>query len=330
MSDELPPINRDRFRRIVRLMADYLGLLGVLGVLIVFFSLKSERFLSAETFSMLANQVPTLAVIAAGMTFVLVVAGIDLSVGSVMAFCGAVLGVAMVDWGWSMPLAVALCLAAGLGCGLVNGLITVRWAIPSFIVTLGMLEMIRGGAYLVTHSETKFIGVAIEPVATPMAGIGLSPAFVLALLVVLLGQFTLTRTRFGRYVIAVGANEQAARLSGIDPRRIKVIVFAMAGLMAGLGGWFQTSRMATADPNAGVGLELSAIAAVVIGGTSLMGGRGSVINSFFGVLIIAVLESGLASIGAEDPTKRLVTGAVIIVAVIADAYRHRLAGRRDR
>ena len=328
MSDEPPPNDRERFRRVVRLAADYLGLLGVLGVLILFFSLKSERFLSAETFSMLANQVPTLTVIAAGMTFVLVVAGIDLSVGSVMALCGAVLGVAMVDHGWPMPWSVALCLATGLGCGLVNGLITVRWAIPSFIVTLGMLEMTRGGAYLVTHSETKFIGADIEPIAAPiaapMAGGGLSPAFFLAILVVLLGQFTLTRTRFGRYVIAVGANQQAARLSGIDPRRIKVIVFAMAGLMAGLGGWFQTSRMATADPNAGVGLELSAIAAVVIGGTSLMGGRGSVINSFFGVLIIAVLESGLASIGAADPTKRLVTGAVIVIAVIADTYRHRL------
>jgi len=276
----------------------------------------------------LANQIPTLAVIATGMTFVLIVAGIDLSVGSVMALCGALLGVAMVDWGWSMPLGVGLCLATGLGCGLVNGLITVRWAIPSFIVTLGMLEMARGGAYLVAESKTKFIGLAIEPIAAPMAKVGLSPAFFLAILVVLLGQFMLTRTQFGRYMIAVGANQQAARLSGIDPRRIKLIVFAIAGLMAGLGGWFQTSQMATADPGAGVGWELSAIAAVVIGGTSLMGGRGSVINSFFGVLIIAVLEGGLVSIGAADPTKRLVTGAVIIVAVIADTYRHRLANRR--
>ena len=329
MPAELPPIDPARRFRTWRLVADYLGMVGVLCVLVLVFSLSSKHFWQLSTFTTLANQIPDLTVIAVGMTFVLVVAGIDLSVGSVMALSGAVLGVALVDWHCPAVLAVPLCVIVGLGCGLVNGLITVRWAIPSFIVTLGMLEIARGSAYLVTQSKTMYIGTLIEPVGAPLPGINLSPAFFLAVLVVLGGQFLLSRTVFGRYMIAVGANEQAARLSGIDPRRIKVAVFALCGLLVGLGGWFHTARLPAADPNAGVGLELSAIAAVVIGGTSLMGGRGSVINTFFGVLIIALLESGLASVGAQEPTKRVVTGSVIVAAVIIDAYRHRRSVLRE-
>lgn len=128
--------------------------------------------------------------------------------------------------------------------------------------------------------------------------------------------------------MAIGTNEQAVRLAGIDPRWSKVAVYALLGLLTGLGAVFYTSRLGSSDPNAGVGLELSAIAAVVIGGTSLMGGRGSVVNSFLGVLIIATLEAGLAQVGASEPVKRVVTGLVIIVAVILDAWRHHLSGQK--
>jgi ribose transport system permease protein len=137
------------------------------------------------------------------------------------------------------------------------------------------------------------------------------------------GQVVLTRTVFGRYLVAIGTNEQAVRLAGINPRPPKIAVFALAGLLAGVGGVFVVSRLGSADPNAGVGMELSAIAAAVIGGTSLMGGHGSVVNSFFGVLIIATLEAGLAQVGASEPSKRVVTGLVIVGAVILDAARRR-------
>jgi ribose transport system permease protein len=262
------------------------------------------------------------------MTFVLAIAGIDLSVGSVLALASAVLGVLLVDSGWSLWLAVPFSLAVGVLAGLLNGGISVRWGIPSFIVTLGMLEVARGGAYLVTGSQTKYIGSAITTLGAPIAGTGLSPAFFVAVLVVIVGQILLTRTVFGRYVIAIGTNEQAVRLSGIDPRPVQIGVFALAGLLSGLGGVFQTAYLESADPNAGIGMELAVIAAVVIGGTSLMGGRASVVHSFIGVLIIAVLQTGLAQIGTSEPTKRVITGAVIVIAVIADAYRHKLAGRR--
>jgi len=145
---------------------------------------------------------------------------------------------------------------------------------------------------------------------------------VVAVCVVLAGQFLLSRTVFGRYCIAIGTNKETVRMSGIDPRPTAIVVFALSGLLCAVGGIMQTSRLSSADPNAAVGLELSAIAAAVIGGTSLMGGRGSVINTFFGVLIIAVLQTGLAQIGTSDPVKRVITGTVIVAAVLIDRWRN--------
>ncbi len=311
-----------------RVAGEYAGLVIVLIAMVCLFGMSSRHFIRVQTFATIANQIPALTIIAVGMTFVLVIAGIDLSVGSVMALSASLLGMAMVDWGWPVWPAAAFAVLVGLCCGLANGFVSVWFSMPSFIVTLGMLEIARGCSYLSTNSETKYIGEAIEGIGAPLAGIGLSPAFFIAVGIVIAGQFLLSRTVFGRQVIAIGTNEQAVRLSGINPVPGKIIVFAMAGLLAGLGGVFQASRLSSADPNAGIGLELAAIASVVIGGTSLMGGRGSVISSFLGVWIIAVLQTGLAQVGATEPTKRVITGIVIVVAVIVDAYRQRLGNWR--
>jgi len=305
---------------------EYFGLVGALLVLILFFGLQSEYFWSPLTFTTLANQIPSLTVIAVGMTFVLIIAGIDLSVGSVMALSGAVLGLAVLDMNTPLWLAAIFCLATGLACGAFNGLVVTRWSVPSFIVTLGMLEIARGGAYLATGSQTKYIGTAVESISAPLPGINLSPALFLAIAVVIFGQLLLTRTVFGRRMIAVGTNEEAVHLSGINVARVKLLVFSLGGMLAGLGGLFHVGYLQSADPNAGIGLELSAIAAVVVGGTSLSGGKGSVVNTLLGVLIIAVLQTGLAQIGASEPTKRVITGLVIIAAVILDVYRNRSGG----
>jgi len=306
---------------------EYLGMLAVLGALVATFSLMTDHFFSLTTFRMIAGDVPAAVIIAVGMTYVLIIAGIDLSVGSVLALSGGVLGVCIVRFGTGVPLAIAACLAVGLGCGLLNGLVTVSWRLPSFIVTLGMLEIARGATYLVTDSRTQYIGLPIEFIASSDT-LGGSLPFLIALAVVLIGQAVLSFTVFGRYMIAIGTNEEAVRLSGIDPRPVKLAVFALCGALVALAAVVYTSRVASADPNAGRGFELQAIAAVVIGGTSLMGGRGSVIRSFFGVLIIAVLGAGLAQIGAGEPTKRVITGCVIVAAVILDHYRQQLKRRR--
>jgi ribose transport system permease protein len=315
MTDEL------KSRNIRGLLTDYLGMTIALIVLIVVFGLSAENFLTQATFRTLANQIADITIAAVGMTFVLIIAGIDLSVGSVMALAGAVLGIASVNWGLPLPLGVLLCLLVGLACGAANGLVIIRWTLPSFIVTLGMLEAARGASYLVTDSRTIYIG-SID-VVTQTVALGLSAPFFLAIAVVVVGQLVLSRTVFGRYLIAIGTNEEAVRLSGIDPRPYKLAVFALSGLLAGVAAVIQTARMSSANPNTAIGFELQVIAAVVIGGTSLMGGRGSVVRSFFGVLIIAVLGAGLAQVGAQEYTKRLITGCVIVAAVILDQYRHR-------
>jgi ribose transport system permease protein len=296
--------------------------------LVLLFGLLSHNFLSARTFVALANRIPPLAVISAGMTLVLIIGGIDLSVGSLLGFCGAVFGVAVANYHFPLLAAIALTLAIGLAAGTLNGIISVGLGIPSFIVTLGMLEIARGLAYLTTHSQTKYIGSPVEGLSEPIRALGISPAFLITLLVIVVMQVVLSRTVFGRYLLAIGSNEQAVRFSGINPTSNKIVVFALLGLLSGLAGVFYTSRLGSADPNAGVGMELSAIAAVVIGGTSLLGGRGSVLNSFFGVLIISTLEAGLAQVGVSEPRKRVITGVIIVGAVILDAWRHHLAGKK--
>lgn len=304
----------------------YLGLLLVLLGIVVFFSFMSEHFLSLSTFSTVANQIPALAVMAVGMTFVMIIGGIDLSVGSVLALCGGVLSLAVLDWQWGLSSAIILSLVIGLACGMINGLITVTWSVPSFIVTLGMLEFARGSAYLTTDSRTQYIGSAVAFISEPLIA-GVSPAFLLTVLIVICGQFILSYSVFGRQMIGIGTNEEVMRLAGIRTAPIKVAVFSLLGILAAIAALFQVSRLEAADPNAAVGMELQVIAAVVIGGTSLMGGRGSVINTFIGVLIIALLEAGLAQMGASDPTKRIITGIVIVIAVIIDMYRNRLANK---
>jgi ribose transport system permease protein len=319
------PIGNRRLALRLTGLTDVLGMLIVLAALIILFGLLSRHFWTWRTLQSVVNQIPDLTVIAVGMTLVLIGGGIDLSVGSVLALSGAVLGLAVTDWGWPLFPAVVLCLSTGTCCGLANGFVTVRWSIPSFIVTLGMLEIARGAAYQVTDSQTKYIGPQIERIAAPLPGLGVSPAFLAAIVIVLAGQVLLTRTVWGRYIVAVGANEQAALLCGIRTRRIKLATFVLSGFLAAAGAVFQVARLSSADPNGGVGMELAAIAAVVIGGTSLIGGQGSVVRSFLGVLIVASLQTGLAQVGSTEPTKRIVTGAIIVLAVIADVHRRNWA-----
>jgi len=310
-----------------QVLAEYLGLTVALVILMAVFSLSAQHFFSAITLRTIANQIPSALLVATAMTYVLVIGEIDLSVGSVLALSGAVMGVAMAQWHWPLWAALIAALATGLVCGAFNGLVSIRWRLPSFIVTLGTLEMARGGAHAVTRSQTQYIGSAVGAIADTDI-LGFSLPFLVAVMMVVVGQLVLARTVFGLHMVAVGTNQEAVRLSGIDPRPIKLAVFLITGTLVALAAAIDTSRFQSANPNAGLGFELQAIAAVVIGGTSLMGGRGSVVSTFLGVLIIAVLNSGLASVGAKDEMKRLVTGFVIVAAVIVDHYRHRLTKAR--
>lgn len=314
---------------IYRSLMQYAGLLGVLFLLTSIFGAFSDNFLRTATFISIANQIPDLTLIAVGMTLVLVVGGIDLSVGSILALSSAVLGALMVDYDWPLWAAIPLCLLTGALCGLFNGTVSVLAGIPSFIVTLGMLQIARGATKVVTESRTKYIGSAVEIIGEPIGGIMVSPGFLFAVVAVVVGQFLLSRTVFGRYCVAIGTNAEAVRMAGIKAAPYSIAVFVICGCLCGLAGITHTARLSTADPNAAIGIELAAIAACVIGGTSLMGGRGNVVNSFLGVLIIAVLQTGLAQLGASDPMKQIITGSVIVIAVLLDAARIAWAKRQS-
>lgn len=299
--------------------ADFIGLVIALAVVVAFFAFATDRFFTVTNLRTVANQIPADIVIATGMTFVLVSGGIDLSVGSVFALCGAIFGVAMAN-GWPLPLALLAGIGGGLACGALNGAVIVRWRVPSFIVTLGMLEAARGATYLLTESRTQYLGQDVEWLARSNV-FGITIPIITAVVVVAAAHAALTQTVFGRRLFATGQNEETARLSGIATKRVRFAVFALAGALAGLAAILHTARLAATDPNAGIGLELDAIAAVVIGDTSLSGGRGSVLRTVMGVLIIAALGSGLAQANVQEPVKRLITGAVIVVAVILDQLR---------
>jgi ribose transport system permease protein len=310
--------------------AEFIFLALLLAGLAGLFGLLSEDFCSLATLQTITNRIPALALVAIGMTFVLIGGGIDLSVGSVAALASAVFGWGIADRHWGVPTASAAALVTGFAAGGLNGILVNKLHMPSFIVTLGLLEGARGAAYLVTDSQTKYLGDRLGWLQAPVPGIELSTAFLGVLLLAGLAQGTLTRTVFGRHTVAVGTNEEAARLVGLSPSRIRLAVFALSGLLAAGAGLCQVARLGAVDPNAGFGLELSAIAAAVIGGTSLLGGRGSVLSTFIGVLIIATLETGLAHLGVSEPMKRVTTGAVIIGAVAAEALRARFAAQRLR
>lgn len=298
----------------------YIALFAVLALLIAIFALLSDSFFTLRTFGMIANRIPSLTVVAVGMTLVLIVGGIDLSVGSLLAFGSSVLAVLMINRGWNLWPAMIICIAAGGLCGLISGSITALARIPSFIVTLGMLEIARGLAKMVADSKSIYVGSPVAWIGEPIV-IGISPAFILAILIVAAGQFLLSATVYGRYCVAIGTNEEAVRMSGINSKPYIISVFVISGMLCSVAGIMTTSYMSTASPNEGVGFELAAIAACVVGGTSLMGGRGSVIASFLGVLIIAVLQTGLASLSVDDPMKQVITGCVIVAAVLLDAVR---------
>lgn len=305
----------------------YVGLLVAIAILLIFFGVFAKNFLSATTLLTIANSIPDITVISVGMTLVLIAGGIDLSVGSVMALSASILGVLMVDYKVPMGVASLAAIAVGSMCGAINGFVSAAFRIPAFIVTLGMLEIARGSAYLLTNSSTKYVGSRLGWFSDPIPSLGISLSVLIALGIVLLGQWMLHQTVLGRKAVAIGTNTESVRMAGVQTTPPLVYLYAICGALCGLAGMMQSSRLATVDPNSGIGIELSAIAACVIGGTSLRGGQGSVFRTFMGVLVISILQTGLSQMGATDPIKRVVTGAVIILAVLLDSMRKRSDAR---
>ena len=308
--------------RMLRVL-DRLGVGIVLVLLCVVLALQTEYFLSWRNFSHIFSQTAVTLIMAVGMTFVITTAEIDLSVGSLLALCAMITGV-LLEKGVPIPGAIAAGLAVGMLSGFVAGSIVVTWGLPSFIVTLGLLYINRGAALLITDTKPLYgFSESFTVIAKgTVAGIPL-PALE-ALAVVILGQLVLSKTAFGRRVVAVGGNPSAARLSGVSVKRIKLSVFLLSGLCTGAASAITIARQNSATPIIGEGLELDVIAAVIIGGTSLFGGRGTVVGTLFGALLMGVLRNGLTLLDIASVWQKIVIGSVIVVAVLLDYYRRKL------
>ena len=310
------------------------GVAAALVLIVLFFSVTAPYFATPENFLKIFVQIAINTVLASGLTFVILIGGIDLSVGSVLALCTVIGATIMTDEhlspAASIPLALVACMGLGAGCGALNGWICEKWKVPSFIVTLGMLNAASGVARVVSDNST------ITGLPQPFIDFGnriiwdvLPSIFLIALAVVLIGWFVLRFTVFGRYIFAIGTNEEAVRLSGHTPKIYKIAAFTISGLTAGIAAMVYLLRLNVGSPIAGVGYELNAIAAVIIGGTSLSGGKGSIIGTLVGACILQVLSTGLQLFGADDNVKPIVIGSVIVLAVVFDTYRGRLLRRLE-
>ncbi len=320
MTDAVAQTVRDRQVKL-RVMITALGMLPVLVLLAIGFELLSGRFLTLNNLSIVMQQASINIVLAAGMTFVILTGGIDLSVGSILAASAMIAVVVSLVPDFGM-LGIAAALAMGLACGLANGVLVAYLKLPPFIVTLGSLTAVRGLARLLGDDTTVF-----NP-ALPFSFIGNGTVLgvpwlaIIAMSVVLLSWFILRRTVLGTWIYAVGGNVDAARLTGIKVPVVLLFVYAISGLLAGLGGVMSAARLYAANGlQLGQAYELDAIAAVILGGTSFVGGVGSIWGTLIGALIIAVLSNGLILVGVSDIWQYIIKGLVIIAAVALDRYR---------
>jgi ribose transport system permease protein len=304
---------------------------GSLVALMIIFSIASPQFMQIDNIVGILQATAVNGVLAVGCTFVIITGGIDLSVGTMMTFCAVIAGVFLSDTFWGLPMWTGILAAIGAGAlvGFVNGVIIAKMKVPPFITTLGMMMLTKGLALVISGTKPiYFNNVDSFPLISQESFIGdLFPSLpipngvVILFLVAGLSAVILNKTTLGRYTFALGSNEEAVRLSGVDVDFWKIVVYALEGAICGVAGLLIASRINSAQPALGQGYELDAIAAVVIGGTSLSGGVGTVLGTIIGAFIMSVLTNGLRILSVAQEWQTVVTGVIIILAVFADILR---------
>ena len=311
-------------------LGDFIAQMAAAGALIVvfiFLSFASPDFLTINNLINIIEQNAVTAVIALGMTFVIITAGIDLSVGSTAAMSGVV-GVALIAHGMNWPLALLISVIAGGVVGLGNGLLISVAKLNPFIATLGMMTVVRGLTDVYTNAVVV-VGPAsvLGPDNFGVIGLGKLAGIPVALMILVvlsvLAYFLLSHTRLGRYTYAIGSNQEAARLSGIPVKKYLLAVYVILGLLTGLAGMIAVSRLGIGEPNFGIGLELDVIAATVIGGASLFGGQGTIVGTLIGVFLIGLIRDGSVLLDINSFSQNVIIGVVIWLAVLWDQFRRR-------
>ncbi|WP_288426663.1 ABC transporter permease [uncultured Agrobacterium sp.] len=313
--------------------------LGSLVVLTIVFSATSSAFFTVNNAMTIALQVTSIALLGIGATCVIITGGIDLSVGSVLALSGVVAALAVKELGMPVPVGMLLGIFTGSLCGLINGLLVTRFKLPPFIATLGMMLIARGVALQITGARAVsglgesfgelgngalFKVVTIGDDGFPnVAFPGIPYPVILMIVIAVAVSFMLNRSVLGRHIYAVGSNAEAARLSGVNVARVTNFTYILSGTLAGLTGCVLMSRLVTAQPNEGVMYELDAIASAVIGGTSLIGGVGTISGTFIGAFVIGILRNGLNMNGVSAFTQQIIIGLVILGTVWIDQLRNR-------
>jgi ribose/xylose/arabinose/galactoside ABC-type transport system permease subunit len=299
------------------------GIALALILLCVGLSIASPEFLSADNLLTVARQFSVYGIIAVGMTFVIVAGEIDLSIGSVLALAGCLSAKLVVEHAWPLGAAMAAAIAAGAAAGWVNGALTVGLGIPSFIITLGMMSVVRG----ITYVFTEAMPISGLPDSYLFLGsgtlLGVTVPVVTMAVVAVAGGAILAYTTFGRAVYAVGGNLEAARLAGVATNRVRILCFTCLGGLSALAGMLTAGWVTVAQPVAGEGYELDVIAAVIIGGSSFSGGKGTVLGTMLGATLMGVLRNGLILLGVNVYWQRIAIGAVIVTAVMLDRLRRR-------
>jgi len=301
---------------------------GALITLFIVFSLASPNFLQFDNVVGILLATSVNGVLALGVTFVIITGGIDLSVGTVMTLSAVMTGVFITNWHLPLPVGMLAGLLTGGLSGCVSGVVIAKMRIPPFIATLGMLNIAKGLALVISglkpiyfNDTPEFNRLAMGSIAAGIPLLEIPNAVLVLFIAAIVASLILTRTVLGRYAFALGSNEEATRLSGVNVANWKIAIYTLAGIFSGLGGVLIAARLNSAQPALGQGYELDAIAAAVIGGTSLSGGEGSILGTVIGAFIISTLTNGLRIMSVPQEWQTVVTGAIVILAVYLDIVR---------
>ncbi|MTD12631.1 ABC transporter permease [Nakamurella sp. YIM 132087] len=318
--DAGPRKSSDLRGRLEQLLA-FAGLI----VIVVFFAIANENFRTFSNITAILFSTVVIGILALGTTFVIITGGIDLSIGTGMTLCAVMSGVFLINWNLPLGLGLLLTVLFGGLIGLVNGFNVAILGLPPFIATLAMMLVAQGLALVLSNSAPIYFSVlpAFSEISTGEIIPKVPNAVLVLLVLAVLAAILLGRTLFGRYTFSIGSNEEATELSGINTRKWKLIIYTVAGLFTGIAGIMISARLGSAQPATGQGYELQAIAAVVIGGTSLTGGKGSIVGTVIGALIISVLNNGLRIMSIPQEWQNVILGLVILGAVYADMARKR-------
>lgn len=299
-------------------------------IIIVFFSLSSPNFLRTQNIEGIFLSTAVNGILAVGVTFVIITGGIDLSLGTVMTLAAVITAKLVSEAGMPIPVGIIGGILTGALAGFINGVVIAQMRVPPFVATLGMLYVAKGLSLILSdlapiyfNRESGFTSLATGTLIKIPGVIEIPNAVLIMFGAAAVGSFVLFRTVVGRYTFALGSNEEAARISGVNTARWKIAVYTIAGVFSGLAGIVIAARLNSAQPALGQGYELDAIAAVVIGGTSLSGGEGSILGTVIGAFVISVLTNGLRILAVPQEWQMVVTGAIIIVAVFLDMMRRR-------